>query len=128
MFRRRTNTRSITVSSSSSGTFCSGPSIYRRKTDRSFRRSGLVTPADFPMNRITRSSYSCRSGSTGRCPGSSALRRCRRADLGFAPGYQHRHARFIAAVLVAEEPDEIALLKLDGDEDVRGGDGGEEKM
>src|SRR5262249_41350603 len=52
-----------------------------------------------------------------------SLRPARARLSGPAPlwqGNEHGHLLAVASVLVAEEVDEVALLELDGDQDVRG--------
>src|SRR5690242_14766331 len=52
----------------------------------------------------------------------SALGRNQTLTVGLLrPGNEHRHARSIAAVSVAERGDEISLLQLQRDEDIGGG-------
>src|SRR5205809_5158448 len=46
----------------------------------------------------------------------------------FAPGEQHRYPLPVAAILVAEHVDEIALFQQDADEDVGGGHRREQQM
>ena len=45
-----------------------------------------------------------------------------------APGQQHRDTVFIAAIVVAEEIDQVAFFQEDADEDVGGGNRSEQKM
>src|SRR6266700_8233282 len=50
----------------------------------------------------------------------SRLRACPIVDLATRQREQHGYAPSIAAILVAEQCDEIALLELDADQDVAG--------
>src|SRR5581483_10703525 len=52
----------------------------------------------------------------------------RRNRLSARPWDQHRHLLAIAAVLIAEQLDQVALLQMDADQNVAGGGEGEQQV